>query len=87
VPSSLTELSTLYVQWALVIGDMGSLFEELYNGVDTIDAFIAAMSEWELLDAELEVALEEYGFQGFKRTSSAIKSIRNGLHATWRSIH
>lgn len=87
VPSSLTELSTLYVEWALVIGDMGSLFEQLYNGVDTIDAFIAAMSEWELLDAELQVALEEQGFQSFGRASGAIKSIRNGLHATWRSTH
>jgi hypothetical protein len=87
VPASLTELSTLYVEWAQVIGEMGTLFEELYNGVDTIDAFIAAMSEWELLDAELEVALEEQGFQSFGRASGAIKSIRNGLHATWRSTH
>ncbi len=87
VPDDLIELSALYVQWATVIGDMGSLFEELYNGVDTVDAFLAAMSEWELLDSELEVALEEYGVQGFARPAGALKSIRNGLHATWRSTH
>lgn len=86
-PPSLAELSTLYMDWATVIGDMGSLFEQLYNGVDTIDDFIAAMSEWELLDSELEVALEEFGFRGFSRASGAIASIRNGLHATWRSMH
>lgn len=86
-PASLTELSTLYMDWATVIGDMGSLFEQLYNGVDTIDDFIAAMSEWELLDSELEVALEEFGFQGFSRTIGAKSSIRNGLKLTWRSVH
>lgn len=86
-PAGLTELSTLYVDWATVIGDMGSLFEQLYNGVDTIDDFIAAMSEWELLDSELEVALEEVGVQGFTRAIGAKSSIRNGLKLTWRSVH
>lgn len=86
VPSSLTELSTLYVQWALSIGEMGSLFEEIYNGLDRTDAFIASVSDWELLDAELETALAQYGFQSPQRPSGAIATIRNGLRAAWSSL-
>ena len=87
IPAGMEDLGVLYGEWAAVIGEMGTLFEELYNGSDTIDAFIAAVSEWELLDAELQVALEGQGFKGHARAAGAIASIRGGLKATWRSVH
>lgn len=82
VPAGMESLGALYGDWANVVGELGRSFEQLYMGVDTIDAFIAAVTEWETLDAELEAELSVYGFAGHTRTSEAIASIKSGLRVS-----
>ncbi len=86
-PAGLTELGRLYARWAEAIGNMGVVFEELYDGTNTVlNAFLAAEAEMHALDKELEAALKEYGVPGFSGASGAIESIRSGIRAVWRSI-
>ena len=86
IPPGLQSLGAIYGEWADVIGEMGTLFEELYMGTDTVDAFIAAVTDWESLDAELEAELSVQGSEGFSRAASALNSIKIGLRATRRAI-
>ena len=86
IPPGLESLGAIYGEWADVIGEMGTLFEELYMGTDTVDAFIAAVTDWESLDAELEAELSVQGSEGFSRAASALNSIKIGLRATRRAI-
>lgn len=59
IPGDYEELGNLYLDWADAVGLMGGTFDEFTRGIADADAFLQAVDDWELLDADLETALVE----------------------------
>lgn len=85
-PEEMKTLSTLYVDWAGFVGEMGILFEQIYIGDDQSEAFVAARSSWEAVDLLLQAELGKhvttpsfFGVGSMPTLSSRVKRLAQAL--------
>lgn len=72
------DLEATYLEWADLVSDLGYEFEDFYQNIGSVDAFLDAYDRWQVVDSELQSLLRNLGHR-FQRRAKSRSTIARGL--------